>query len=63
MPRFCARSVPFFTKSGLCLQLGFGNYDRKLKKLKPVLIDLARKNLDKVHLVVDLSDFTKVIVK
>ncbi len=52
-----------FTKSGLCLQLGFGNYNRKLKKLKPVLIDLARKNLDKVHLVVDLSDLTKVIVK
>jgi len=52
-----------FTKSGLCLQLGFGNYDRKLKRIKPVLIDLVRKNLDKAHLVVDLSDFTKVIVK
>jgi cell division protein FtsQ len=52
-----------FTKSGLCLQLGFGNYDRKLQRIKPVLVDLARRNLDKVHLVLDLSDFTKVVVK
>jgi len=52
-----------FARGGLCLQLGFGDYGRKLKRLKPVLMDLGRKNLDAVYLSIDLTDYNNIVVK
>ena len=52
-----------FTRGGLCLHLGFGNYGGKLERLRPVLTDLTRKNLNNVYLSIDLSDSNKVVVK
>jgi len=52
-----------FARGGLCLHLGFGNYESKLERLRPVMTDLTRKNLNKVYLNIDLSDSNKVIVK
>ncbi|MBT8490748.1 MAG: FtsQ-type POTRA domain-containing protein [Deltaproteobacteria bacterium] len=52
-----------FARRGLCLQLGFGDYGRKLKRLKPVLMDLGRKNLDAVYLSIDLTDCNNIVVK
>jgi len=51
-----------YTQGGLCLQMGFGNYEDKLKRLKPVLRDLARRDLGKRCLRIDLTDFHKVVV-
>lgn len=52
-----------FARGGLCLQLGSGDYGRKLKRLKPVLMDLGRKNLDTVYLSIDLTDYNNIVVK
>ncbi|MBN2516155.1 MAG: FtsQ-type POTRA domain-containing protein [Deltaproteobacteria bacterium] len=52
-----------FAQGGLCLQLGFENYGRKLERLKPVLMDLGRKNLATVYLSIDLTDHNNIVVK
>lgn len=52
-----------YTEGGLCLQLGFRNYDRKLRRLEPVLVDLTRKKVKKVFLSIDLTDEKKIVVK
>jgi len=51
-----------FLDSGLCLKVGFGDYDGKLKRLKPVLADLARRNVIG-FLTIDLNDPDKVTVQ
>jgi cell division protein FtsQ len=55
--------LSLFTDSGLCLQLGFDNYDNKLKRLAPVMADLDRRNLKPGYLLIDLSDPTKITVQ
>jgi cell division protein FtsQ len=52
-----------FARGGLCLQLGSGDYERKFKRLKPVLMDLVQKNLDTVYLSIDLTDYNNIVVK
>jgi cell division protein FtsQ len=52
-----------FTDSGLCIQLGFGNYEKKLKRLKSVITDLRRKSLNKECICIDLSNPNRVVVK
>jgi len=52
-----------YTDSGLCLQLGFDNYENKLKRLAPVMDDLDRRNLKPGFLLIDLSDPTKITVQ
>lgn len=52
-----------FLDSGLCLKIGFGDYEGKLKRLKPVLADLARRNVNPGFLTIDLNDPDKVTVQ
>jgi cell division septal protein FtsQ len=52
-----------FTNSGLCLFLGFDNYESKFKRLFPVMVDLERRNLKTGHLYIDLSDPVKITVQ
>ena len=52
-----------FTNSGLCLFLGFDNYESKFKRLLPVMADLERRNLKTGHLYIDLSDPVKITVQ
>lgn len=55
--------LSLFTDSGLCLQLGFDNYENKLKRLTPVMDDLERRNLKPGFLFIDVSDPTKITVQ
>ncbi|HOF04961.1 MAG TPA: FtsQ-type POTRA domain-containing protein [Syntrophales bacterium] len=52
-----------FTDTGLCLYLGFDNYESKFKRLPPVMNDLERRNLKTGHLYIDLSDPVKITVQ
>ena len=52
-----------YTESGICLRIGFGNYRQKLERLKTVLVDLNRRNKDRIFLCIDLTDVDKVVVK
>ena len=52
-----------FLDSGLCLKVGFGDYESKLKRLKPVLADLMRRNVNPGFLTIDLNDPGKVTVQ
>ncbi len=52
-----------FLDSGLCLRIGFGDYENKLKRLKPVMAELARKNLEQGFLSIDLNDPGKITVE
>ena len=52
-----------FTNGGICLELGFGNYGEKLKRLKPVMLDLAGRNLNKRFLHIDLSNPGRIVVQ
>ena len=47
---------------GLCLKLGFGDFDTKLRRLKPVLADLARRHLSG-YFIIDLNNPAKVTVQ
>ncbi len=47
---------------GLCLKLGFGEYDVKLKRIKPILVDLARRNVSG-YFIIDLNSPGKVTVQ
>lgn len=55
--------LSLFTDSGLCLQLGFDNYENKLKRLAPVMDDLDRRNLKSRFLLIDISDSAKITVQ
>ncbi|MBE9547643.1 MAG: FtsQ-type POTRA domain-containing protein [Proteobacteria bacterium] len=52
-----------FTNGGLSLRLGFENYGEKLKRLKPVMTDLTRRNLNKGFLHIDLSNTGRIVVQ
>lgn len=52
-----------FTDGGLCLRLGFDHYDNKIKRLKPVLADLEKRNIDLKYVMIDLTDPTKITVQ
>jgi cell division septal protein FtsQ len=47
---------------GLCIKLGFGDYDAKLRRMKPVMADLARRNLSG-YFIIDLNNPGKVTVQ
>lgn len=51
------------TDNHLFLNLGFEDYEKKLKRLKKVMADLARRNLDKRFLTIDLVDSSRVVVQ
>jgi len=55
--------LSLFTDSGLCLQLGFDNYENKLKRLAPVMADLDRRNIKSDFLLINVSDPTKITVQ
>jgi cell division protein FtsQ len=52
-----------FTDSGLCLRLGFDHYDNKIRRLKPVLTDLEKRNVNLKYVMIDLTDPTKITVQ
>jgi cell division protein FtsQ len=52
-----------FTDSGLCLRLGFDNYENKIRRLKPVLTDLEKRNVNLKYVMIDLTDPTKITVQ
>jgi cell division protein FtsQ len=52
-----------FTNNQMLIQLGFGNYEKKIKRLNKILLDLARKDLDEGCLKIDLADYNRVIVQ
>ncbi|MEA1970733.1 MAG: FtsQ-type POTRA domain-containing protein [Thermodesulfobacteriota bacterium] len=51
------------TDNRLFLNLGFGDYGKKLKRLKRVMIDLARRNPDGASLSIDLVDCSRITVQ
>jgi len=55
--------ISVFTNTGLCLFLGFDNYESKFKRLLPVMTDLERRNAKTGHLYIDLSDPVKITVQ
>jgi cell division protein FtsQ len=52
-----------FTNTGLCLHLGFDNYENKFKRLPPVMVDLEHRYQKTEHLYIDLSDPVKITVQ
>ena len=52
-----------FTNTGLCLHLGFDNYENKFRRLPPVMVDLERRYQKTEHLYIDLSDPVKITVQ
>ncbi len=52
-----------FLDSGLCLHIGFGDYENKLNRLKPIMTDLTRRNLDQGFLLIDLHDPGKITLQ
>ena len=52
-----------FTDNHLFLNLGFGEYEKKSKRLKRVVADLAQRGLDKTFLSIDLVDSSRIIVQ
>lgn len=55
--------ISLFTNTGLCLHLGFDNYENKFKRLPPIMADLDRRNYKTGFLQIDLSDPVKVTVQ
>ena len=51
------------TDNHLFLNLGFEDYAKKLKRLKKVMADLARRGLDKGDMSIDLVDSSRVVVQ
>lgn len=52
-----------FTTNGMCLVLGFNNFESKLTQLPLILADLERKNMKTSYLRIDLSDPVKITVQ
>lgn len=55
--------LTLFTDSGLSLQLGFDNYESKIKRLAPVMADIQRRGIKPAFMLIDLSDPTKITVQ
>ena len=55
--------LSLFTNTGLCLLLGFDNYDNKFKRLPMIMADLDRRNQKTGFMQIDLSDPVKVTVQ
>lgn len=55
--------LSLFADTGLCLKLGFDEYENKLKRLNSVMADLDRKNLRTGFLLIDLSNPEKISVQ
>lgn len=55
--------LSLFTNTGLCLLLGFDNYDNKFKRLPMIMADLDRRNQKSGFMQIDLSDPVKVTVQ
>lgn len=55
--------LTLFTTAGMCLVLGFSDYESKLNNLPLILADLDRKNMKTAFLRIDLSDPCKVTVQ
>jgi len=55
--------LSLYTENGFCLQLGFDNYQAKLKRLLPVITALNKKNMNSGLLNIDLRDTGKVYVE
>ncbi|MBW2558087.1 MAG: FtsQ-type POTRA domain-containing protein [Deltaproteobacteria bacterium] len=51
------------TDNHLFLNLGFGDYGKKLKRLKRVMMDLARRNTGGASLNIDLVDCSRIVVQ
>ena len=51
-----------FTDNGMGMRLGFGDYQEKLKRLKLIMADLARRNMTG-HFFIDLNNPGKVVVQ
>ncbi len=54
--------LSLFTENGMCLLLGFDDFERKLQRLKPVLADLARREIQG-FLIIDLNNPHKITVQ
>jgi cell division protein FtsQ len=55
--------ISLFTDNGLCLKLGFDNYEAKLKRLVPVVTALNRNNVQQPFLNIDLRNISKIYVE
>ncbi len=55
--------LSLYTENGFCLQLGFDNYENKLRRLLPVITALNKKDLNRGLLNIDLRDMGKVYVE
>ena len=51
------------TDNHLFLNLGFEDYEKKLKRLKKVMTDLEQRGLDKRYLTINLIDSSRVVVQ
>lgn len=52
-----------FTDNHLFLNIGFGDYEAKLKRLKRVMADLEQRGLDRKFLSIDLVDCSRIAVE
>ncbi len=50
------------TDERLLLELGFGNYNEKLRRLNQVMVELVKKDMGNVFLRIDLTDVDRVVV-
>lgn len=55
--------LSLYTDNGFCLELGFDNYDGKLKRLIPVLTALNKKSMNGGFLSIDLRNTSKIYVE
>jgi cell division protein FtsQ len=55
--------ISLFTDNGLCLKLGFDNYEAKLQRLVPVVTALNRNNVQQPFLNIDLRNTSKIYVE
>ena len=55
--------LSLYMENGFCLQLGFDNYQNKLRRLLPVITALNKKDLNRGLLNIDLRDIDKVYVE
>lgn len=49
--------------NGLSIQFGFGNYENKLSRLTPIMVNLVQKGQQMAFMHVDLSDPTKITIQ
>ncbi len=52
-----------YTDKNLFLNVGLDEYDKKLKRLKKVIADLARRGVDEEPLSIDLVDASRIVVQ